>query len=1043
MMTRGSVADSDLDSAIQPPFINPFLTGPATAAPMFIEVQELVSRVRGGLEFDQNVFASPVSAHFRVLWLQTARWVNFEQNYDEVEQRFTEAHISPMRFTRVTQLCEQMKKHGAVLVVKASTLGHALDEVARHALSYGCVALGSECDVLRSVLLAERWHPEVKGQISDVAEFDKYWNSTGSEAVNLAFDPDEDDQETAINKRKDTAQKLSQLPRRSTFHAILDLQTKPAHPYHRYNQALTDCLDPGAEACTVLCGTIEFLRKPLIVLVCIPNGIEQSCASEVNVPIRFIFVYLGPRSNEFKYTKLGRIFAIMMSNSTIFRAGIYEAQTVDDVLRSIDVFMMDALVIPLARHTNPQALAAMVRQIEAYKREGAHILDMDRRSLGLSLKPSQAEFAVLEPLGSRKMSALDLALQDGALDQAEFARRAAAYRDQDADKQHFSCRRRFVKDFCPPFSDLVRGIRPWYQRMSSDYRDAVTKENVGIVISSVLFLYFVNLAPAITFGALMNLQIHSSFTTSLAILSTGSFLTVFTLLSGQPLGFVGITGPVFILESALASVARTANVSLPILRLWVAIYCCAFGLIFITFNVSVLGNHIRRSVEEVFNSFIAFFYLVKSLFTMFRLIPSTPGVGANTATRMLYSKQCAIAGTTLFLAFIKLQFCLALAEIKRGTYFRRTIRKLLGALNVPLGMILITALNQIFFLGFEMPTINIPPSNAVNTSHWFNMPEFGRLFDFAGSAALVHGAGIAIGFALCIIVFTEVALNGITAMKNKAVKANVFVMDLVLMLVIFPIVSGLLGWPFVSGASVRTMSNLVALVQLDPSPAPGMPHRVIGTVEQRVSGTFVGILVALSIFLGSILKFIPLAALYGMFLYMGMMGLRDLQFFQRCLALMKRRKHWEDWEFVRGLPSAHILVFATIQILVIGILVALNVVSEVTVITYAGIAFPLVVIVYAILRETALTRWRWLAIYLHQLDKKYKLDPQAAKRNMSVPRSLSLSTKDASVHAAAIAYHTSVKDALTEAASAAALETDSSAEYSDHEDGVIRRTWAT
>ncbi|KAA3680169.1 uncharacterized protein DEA37_0005873 [Paragonimus westermani] len=1026
-MARGSVADSDLDSAIQPPFINPFVTGPATAAAMFIEVQELVSRVRGGLEFDENVFASPVSAHFRVLWLQTARWVNFEQNYDEIEQRFTEAHISPMKFTRVTQLCEQMKKHGAVLVVKASTLGHVLDEVARHALSYGCVASGSECDVLRSVLLAERWHPEVKGQISDVAEFDKYWKcksylfsilrrlkhrlillstanegmtlsslfmpcfhtATGSEAVNLAFDPDEDDQETTANKRKDTTQKFPQLPRRSTFHAILDLQTKPAHPYHRYNQALTDCLDPGAEACTVLCGTVEFLHKPLIVLVCIPNGIEQSCASEVNVPIRFIFVYLGPRSNEFKYTKLGRIFAIMMSNSTIFRAGIYEAQTVDDVLRSIDVFMTDALVIPLARYTNPQALAAMVRQIEAYKREGTAIKDVDRRSLGLSLKPSQAEFGVLEPLGSRKMSALDLALQDGALDQAEFARRAAAYRALEADKQHLSYRRRFVKDFCPPFSDLVRGIRPWCQRMSSDYRDAVTKENVGTVLSSVLFLYFVNLAPAITFGALMNLQIHGSFTISLAILSTGVFLTVFTLLAGQPLGFVGITGPVFILESALASVARNASVSLPILRLWVAIYCCAFGVIFITFNVSVLGNHVRRSVEEIFNSFIAFFYLLKSLFTMFR------------------------------------------------------IRKLLGALNVPLGMILITALNQIFFLGFELPTINIPPSNAVNTSHWFNVPEFGRLFDFAGSAALVHGVGVAIGFALCIIVFTEVALNGITAMKNKAVKANVFVMDLVLMLVIFPVASGLLGWPFVSGAPVRTMSNLVALVQLDPSPAPGMPHRVIGTVEQRMSGMFVGILVALSIFLGSILKFIPLAALYGMFLYMGVMGLRDLQFFQRCLAMMKRRKHWEDWEFVRGLPSAHILVFATIQILVIGILVALNIVSEFTAASYAGIAFPLVVILYAVLRETALPRWRWLAIYLHQLDRKYKLDPQAAKRNMSVPRNLSLSTKDATVPALVIATHTSVKDVLTEAASAAAFETDSSTEYSDHEDGVIRRTWAT
>lgn len=81
-----------------------------TLRPMFIELQELVSRVARGLDFSQDVFADPVVVHSRVLWLETARWVNFEQNYNEVEQRFTEAHVSPMKFTRVAQLCEQMRK---------------------------------------------------------------------------------------------------------------------------------------------------------------------------------------------------------------------------------------------------------------------------------------------------------------------------------------------------------------------------------------------------------------------------------------------------------------------------------------------------------------------------------------------------------------------------------------------------------------------------------------------------------------------------------------------------------------------------------------------------------------------------------------------------------------------------------------------------------------------------------------------------------------------------------------------------------------------
>lgn len=64
-------------------------------------------------------------------------------------------------------------------------------------------------------------------------------------------------------------------------------------------------------------------------------------------------------------------------------------------------------------------------------------------------------------------------------------------------------------------------------------------------------------------------------------------------------------------------------------------------------------------------------------------------------------------------------------------------------------------------------------------------------------------------------------------MKNKAVKPNIFVMDLVLLQIIFPIISGITGWPFMSGTTVRTLSNLVALVKMDQSPAPGMPHKYV------------------------------------------------------------------------------------------------------------------------------------------------------------------------------------------------------------------------
>ncbi|TGZ67853.1 hypothetical protein CRM22_004566 [Opisthorchis felineus] len=1026
---KSETEDDDSDSSSVTPTDGRMFFIESTA-PMFIEVQELVARVYGGMQFTDEIFANPVLAHTRVLWLETARWVNFEQNYDEVEQRFNEAHVSPMKFTRLAQFTEEIKRHCVIIETDASTLGEALTELADHARASNCVTSREQYDVLRAILLSERWHPEVKGRISDSAEFEQYWNA--HEIVNLGFVPDDDTIEKPVAM---TSQSRGSI--RPSLGAVLNLHNQPAHPYHRFNQALTDCLEAGAEACTVLCGTLNFLTKPLIALIRSKRTISNSCISEVNVPVRFIFSYLGPPSNEFKYTKLGRVFAVMMSNS-IFRAAVYDAKTTSDLIKSVDLFMTDALVMPLARHPHPEALAGMVRQIEAYKREGAYGKEPERleRSTSMSKRPSQPDFPF--DVGSRKFSALDIATQEGALTQMDATQRGSI-----SATERVPTRQRCLNDFCPPYVDFARGIRPWINRFSSDFKDAVKKDNVGIVFGSVLFLYFVNLAPAITFAALLNSQVDKGFTVSVTLVSTGVYLIVFTLFAGQPLAFIGITGPMFILETSLASIAKTAGVPLMQIRFWTSIYCAICGFFFITLNASVLANQIRRSVEEVFNAFIAFFFLLKALFTMFRLIPFESPSSTDVASQLSYKTRMAIAGATLFLAFIKLQFCLILARIKGGNYFRRIIRKLLGALNVPLGMVLIAVLNQIFFLGFELPMVNIPPSNQINVSRWVNFPNYDLLNLYTGNTVgLVHGVGFAIGFTMSIIVFTEAALNGITAMKNKAVKPNVFVIDLFLLTIIFPLVSGLMGWPFVSGATVRTMSNLVALVKLDHAPAPGMPHRVIGTVEQRVSGMLVGLLVFLSVFLGSVLRFIPVAALYGMFLYMGVMGLRDLQFFRRFLALMKRRKHWEDWECVRGLPSKHILVFAVIQAVVIGILVVLNIISEFTAASYVGIVFPLVVLLYALLRELVFPKWRWLAPFLHQLDRKYKLNPAPVKPSMSVPRCISVLNKD-SVASFGNTHLAMKIDEVSGQRSKEFVETDSYHEYSDHEDGVIRRTWAT
>jgi MFS superfamily sulfate permease-like transporter len=51
--------------------------------------------------------------------------------------------------------------------------------------------------------------------------------------------------------------------------------------------------------------------------------------------------------------------------------------------------------------------------------------------------------------------------------------------------------------------------------------------------------------------------------------------------------------------------------------------------------------------------------------------------------------------------------------------------------------------------------------------------------------------------------------------------------------------------------------------------------------EQRLSGFFVSLLVGLSVTMGPILRTVPMAVLFGVFLYLGFCSMMGVQFFER------------------------------------------------------------------------------------------------------------------------------------------------------------------
>nr|VZI27524.1 unnamed protein product [Spirometra erinaceieuropaei] len=460
-----------------------------------------------------------------------------------------------------------------------------------------------------------------------------------------------------------------------------------------------------------------------------------------------------------------------------------------------------------------------------------------------------------------------------------------------------------LKKFCPPFKQLLLGCSMWIHRYCSDFKDAFAKDNISTVLSSIPFVFFVVFGPTITIGNLYRIT---------------------------------------------SQLSRSLQIPFSNFRFWIGVYTSMYGLIFIGLNFSNLAKYARRSLEELFSSFVAFYFILKALFALFKVIPYTEEAFVNGTSTNIPST----AAANMCLAFWMARYWV-------------------GAFNVPLGMIFVTVMERIFFRNYQLPTLNIPKFNDISVSSWIRTANLSAVNDFGAiSAPAFHGLSAVIGLFFTLLIFCETMLNSITALKPKAKKPSPVIMDHILTNVAFPLISVFLGWPFMSGVPVRTIANTMALVKLEPHPPPGKPAQIISLVEQRVNLLIVGLLVMCTVALGDVLRFIPIAALYGMFLFVGMSGLRGLDLTNSIYALLSRRKYWGRWEFLSNLPKQQLAVFTLIRFCELSLLITIMIIAEFSSAGWISFAFPLIIIISALIREFILPRWRWLAVYLEILDRR-------------------------------------------------------------------------
>ena len=149
-------------------------------------------------------------------------------------------------------------------------------------------------------------------------------------------------------------------------------------------------------------------------------------------------------------------------------------------------------------------------------------------------------------------------------------------------------------------------------------------------------------------------------------------------------------------------------------------------------------------------------------------------------------------------------------------------------------------------------------------------------------------------------------------------------------------VCSIFGLPWLVAATVRSLNHVRSLATTeDVIDKSGQHHtHILHVRENRISGIAIHVLIGMSLLLLPYLQYIPMAVLFGLFLYMGIVSMRGNQFFQRLSLWATDPSLYPRAHFVRRVPHSWMHLFTFIQLVS---LVTLWVVKT----SAWGILFPL------------------------------------------------------------------------------------------------------
>ncbi|XP_076868404.1 anion exchange protein 2b isoform X2 [Brachyhypopomus gauderio] len=871
-------------------------------------------------------------------WRERARWIKFEEDVEEETDRWGKPHVASLSFRSLLELRKTIS-HGAVLLdLDQKTLPGIAHQVVEQMIISDQIKAEDRANVLRALLLKhshpcdEKEHAPFPRNISAASLASLMTHHHGhyhSSSSNHLSQPEASVTEPLMGSSASKADTILHMEVERN-----EKETAPAIGMHKskskHELKLLEKIPENAEATVVLVGSVDFLEQPTMAFVRLLEAVELESVLEVPVPVRFLFLLLGPPSTSMDYHQIGRSISTLMSDKS-FHEAAYLADERQDLLNAINSFLDCSIVLP------PSELGGeeLLRSVAHFQRE-------------LLRKREEQEVSLMskEPKSTEEKEAL-----------------LAPFKPDHDPLQRTG----------QPFGGLTRDVRRRYPKYLSDFKDALNPQ----CMAAVIFIYFAALSPAITFGGLLGEKTEGLIGVSELIVATCVQGVLFCLLGAQPLLVVGFSGPLLVFEEAFFFFCKSNDLEYLTGRVWIGFWLIVIVVVMVAFEGSFLVRFVTRFTQEIFSILISLIFIYETFFKLAKIFQEHPLQRCslvNGSVVLNESESSSVMNFTwnqlmenssstqtdevvgepntalLSLVLMSGTFFIAfyLRKLKNSAFFPGRLRRVIGDFGVPIA-ILVMVLVDYSIQDTYTQKLSVPHGFSVTSPAkrgWVVNPLGSRThFPIWMMAASVLPALL-----VFILIFMETQITTLIVSKKERmlIKGSGFHLDL-LLIVTLGGTCALFGLPWMAAATVRSVTHANALTVMSKAVAPGDKPRIQEVKEQRVTGLLVAILVGLSIVIGDLLRQIPIAVLFGIFLYMGVMSLNGIQLTERLQLLLMPPKYHPDHIYVRKVRTLRMHLFTAVQAVCLAVLWA--VMS-----TAASLAFPFVLILTVPLRMFLLPR---------------------------------------------------------------------------------------